>query len=144
MKNRVKGVLSMEAIFGSAIRVALSLLMAVLIGVMFWLAIGLALNVIDHIQAGNIHEIAKDVLMNALMVLALLEVVKTSLTYFSAGRVKVTYIIDTVIVVVLTEVMGFWFKEIALERFIMVISLIFALIGARILAIKYSPSREEI
>ncbi len=134
----------MEAIFGSAIRVALSLLMAVLIGVMFWLAIGLALNVIDHIQAGNIHEIAKDVLMNALMVLALLEVVKTSLTYFSAGRVKVTYIIDTVIVVVLTEVMGFWFKEIALERFIMVISLIFALIGARILAIKYSPSREEI
>ncbi len=134
----------MEAIFGSAIRVALSLLMAVLIGVMFWLAIGLALNVIDHIQAGNIHEIAKDVLMNALMVLALLEVVKTSLTYFSAGRVKVTYIIDTVIVVVLTEVMGFWFKEIALERFVMVISLIFALIGARILAIKYSPSREEI
>ncbi len=134
----------MEVIFGSAIRVALSLLMAVLIGVMFWLTIGLAINAAEYLKTGDTHEMAKYVLAGALMVLALLEVVKTCLTYFSAGRVKVTYIIDTVIVVVLTEVMGFWFKEIKLERFLMVIFLIFALIGARILAIKYSPSREEI
>ncbi len=134
----------MEAVFGGAIRVALSLLMTVLIGVMFWLTIGLAISATEYLRTGDAHGMAKYVLTGALMVLALLEVVKTSLTYFSAGRVKVTYIIDTVIVVVLTEAMGFWFKEIELERFVMVIFLIFALIGARILAIKYSPSREEI
>ena len=133
----------MERVFGSAMRMALSLLMAVLIGVIFWIAIGLALYMAEHISA-SIHDMAKHVLISALMVLALVEVVKTTLTYFSEGRVKVTYIIDTVIVVVLTEVMGFWFKQIETERFLMALSLIFALIGARILAIKYSPSKEEI
>ena len=32
---------------------------------------------------------------------------RTALAYFSEGRVKVTYIIDTVMVTVLTEVMAF-------------------------------------
>jgi len=37
-----------------------------------------------------------------------------ALAYFSEGRVKVTYIIDTVMVTVLTEVMAFWYKEMPL------------------------------
>jgi hypothetical protein len=42
---------------------------------------------------------------------AIVEVLRTALAYFSEGRVKVTYIIDTVIVTILTEEMAFWYKE---------------------------------
>ncbi len=51
------------------------------------------------------------------------------------------YIIDTVLVVVLTEVMAFWFMEVAYKRLVMVIALVLTLTIARILAIWFSPSR---
>ena len=63
-------------------------------------------------------------MVSALTILALLEVFMTVLSYFEEGRVKVTYIIDTVLVVILTEVMVFWFKEIEYTRIIMVIALV--------------------
>lgn len=82
-------------------------------------------------------------MIDSLSILALLEVFKTALTYFSEGRVKVTYIIDTVLVVILTEVMAFWFKEIEYSKILIVIALVLSLIVARILAIRFSPARYQ-
>ena len=89
----------------------------------------------------EMHGAMKTVMVNSLTILALLEVFMTTLAYFKEGRVKVTYIIDTVLVVILTEVMVFWFKEIGYERIIMVIGLVLSLIIARILAIRFSPAK---
>jgi len=55
--------------------------------------------------------------------------------------VKVTYIIDTVIVTVLTEVMAFWYQEMDWEQIAMVIALVLSLAGVRIVAVRYSPRR---
>ncbi|MEK6531606.1 MAG: hypothetical protein AABZ23_03825 [Deltaproteobacteria bacterium] len=47
----------------------------------------------------------------------------------------------TILVVILTEVMVFWFKDIEFKRIIMFIALVIALIVARVLAIWFSPAR---
>lgn len=83
----------------------------------------------------------RTVLVDLLTVLALVEVFRTALAYFSEGRVKVTYIIDTVIVTVLTEVMAFWYKDLAWRNVAMVIALVVSLAVVRIAAVRYSPRR---
>ena len=88
----------------------------------------------------------KTILVDILTVLALVEVLRTALAYFSEGRVKVTYIIDTVIVTVLTEVMAFWYKEMEWQEVTMVIALVLSLAFVRIIAVRFSPAkhREEL
>ncbi len=83
----------------------------------------------------------KTILVDILTVLALVEVLRTALAYFSEGRVKVTYIIDTVIVTVLTEVMSFWYKEMEWDEIAMVIALVLSLAGIRIVTVRFSPRR---
>lgn len=82
--------------------------------------------------------------MEALTVLALVEIFRTAMAYFTEGRVKVTYIIDTVLVAVLTEVLAFWYKKVEIPRMIMVIALVLTLMLVRILAIHFSPNRVEV
>jgi uncharacterized membrane protein (DUF373 family) len=88
----------------------------------------------------------KSILVDILTVLAMVEVLRTALAYFSEGRVKVTYIIDTVIVSVLTEVMAFWYKEMEWQEVAMVIALVLSLACVRIVAVRFSPIklREEL
>ncbi len=83
----------------------------------------------------------RNILVDLLTVLALVEVLRTALAYFSEGRVKVTYIIDTVMVTVLTEVMAFWYKEMNWEKIAMVITLVLSLACVRIIAVRFSPRR---
>jgi uncharacterized membrane protein (DUF373 family) len=83
----------------------------------------------------------KSIMVDMLTVLALVEVLRTTIAYFSEGRVKVTYIIDTVIVTVLTEVMAFWYKETEWEKIAMVIALVLSLAFVRIIAVRFSPRR---
>lgn len=80
------------------------------------------------------------VIIDALTILAVLEIFRTTLVYFSEGRIKVTYIIDTVIVVMLTEIMACWFKEFNLYKMGMMTFLIVALCIMSIFTVKYSPS----
>ncbi|MBI5827590.1 MAG: phosphate-starvation-inducible PsiE family protein [Deltaproteobacteria bacterium] len=132
-------------VFQYAVRGALSLLLLVILLAICWATVKTLLD-LKTIFTRDMHEALKIVMVNSLTVLALLEVFMTALAYFEEGRVKVTYIIDTVLVVILTEVMVFWFKEIEYMRIVMVIVLVLSLIIARILAIRFSPARtrEEI
>ncbi|MBI1920569.1 MAG: phosphate-starvation-inducible PsiE family protein [Geobacter sp.] len=92
------------------------------------------------------HAAFKTILVDVLTVLAIVEVLRTALAYFSEGRVKVTYIIDTVMVTVLTEVMAFWYREMDWEKVAMVIALVLSLATVRIVAVRFSPksAREEL
>jgi uncharacterized membrane protein (DUF373 family) len=83
----------------------------------------------------------RTILVDILTVLALIEVLRTALAYFSEGRVKVTYIIDTVIVTILTEVMGFWYKEVEWQKVVMAVALVLSLACVRIIAVRFSPRR---
>ncbi|WP_298269147.1 phosphate-starvation-inducible PsiE family protein [Geobacter sp.] len=89
--------------------------------------------------SADFHGAFRTILVDVLTVLAIVEILRTALAYFSEGRVKVTYIIDTVLVTVLTEVMAFWYREMTWEKIAMVIALVLSLAAVRIIAVRYSP-----
>ena len=89
----------------------------------------------------GLHDAFKTILIDMLIVLALVEILRTALAYLTEGRVKVTYIIDTVIVVVLTEAMAFWYRELDWNRLGMVITLVLSLACIRVVAVRFSPRR---
>ena len=133
--------------FETLCRMLLSLLLLVLLA---GIACGVARSALDllatsgHLFAGDgLHEALKELIVNVLMVLAVVELFRTVKAYFSEGRVKVTYIIDTVLVVVITEIMGFWYREVEVERVALAIALVVTLMGVRIMAIRFSPMRRE-
>ena len=126
--------------FESSARVLLSLLIIV---IMLAILAGIGCTVYDLrlVLREEFHTAFKSILVDMLTVLALVEVLRTALAYFTEGRVKVTYIIDTVIVTILTEVMAFWYREMEWEQIAMVIALVLSLAGVRIIAVRFSPRR---
>lgn len=134
-----------SGLFQYAVRAVLSILLIVILATILWAILKTFLE-LKTIFGHDMHDALKLVMVNSLTILALLEVFMTTLAYFSEGRVRVSYIIDTVLVVILTEVMVFWFKEIEFTKIAMVIAIVLSLIIARILAIRFSPARvkEEI
>jgi len=85
------------------------------------------------------HETFRVILVDMLTVLAIVEILRTALAYFTEGRVKVTYIIDTVLVSILTEILAFWYREMTWQKLGMAIILIISLALVRIIAVRFSP-----
>ncbi len=76
-------------------------------------------------------------------ILALIEVYRTAYLYFANGRVKVTYVVDTVLVVLMTDVLGLWYAPGDYWRMGSAIALLLAVGLIRLLAIRYSPAKED-
>ena len=134
--------------FETLCRTLLSFLLIVLLA-------GMALGIISagfdllaetgHLFSSNgLHTALKELIINVLMVLAVFELFRTVKAYFTEGRVKVTYIIDTALVVVITEIMGFWHREVEIARVALAIALVITLMGVRIMAIRFSPNRRKL
>ena len=88
-------------------------------------------------------EALRQVLIDTLILLAVVEVFKTTLTYFSEGRVKVTFIVDTILVVMLTEVISEWFKGESLVH-MAALGVILLVLGAmRVVAVRCSPAQGD-
>ena len=82
----------------------------------------------------------RNMIIHTLILLALIEVFRTLMAYLTEGRVKVTFIVDTVLVVMLTEVISLWFKGGDWPIFVAVAFILLALGALRIMAIRYSPN----
>ena len=132
--------LNVSRFFEMSARVILSLLIvAILMAILA--GIGCTFYDLRLVLQQSFHEAFKTILVDMLTVLAMVEVLRTALAYFTEGRVKVTYIIDTVIVTILTEVMAFWYKEMEFEEVGMIILLVLSLACIRIIAVRFSPRR---
>ena len=83
----------------------------------------------------------RQIVVDALTLLAVVEVLKTTLAYCSDGRVRVTFIIDTVLVVMLTEVISRWFTGGEWHQFAILGGILLTLGLMRIVAVRYSPAR---
>src|SRR5665647_3510617 len=137
--------LKVSRFFEMSARVVLSfLIVAILMTILA--GIGCTFYDLRLIFQQNFQSAFKTIMVDMLTVLAMVEVLRTALAYFSEGRVKVTYIIDTVIVSVLTEVMAFWYKEMEWQVVAMVIALVLSLACVCIIAVRFSPRklREEL
>lgn len=90
----------------------------------------------------SVEEALRHLLLNVITLLAVVEVVKTIMSYLSEGRVKVTFIVDTVLIVMLNEVLSLWFKGPDLMSVAVLGLIILILILVRLIAIKFSPDTE--
>ena len=89
----------------------------------------------------NAVEVAlRQVIVDTLILLAVVEVFKTTLTYFSEGRVKVTFIVDTILVVMPTEVISQWFKGGNWTQLAVLGAMLLTLGAMRVLAVRCSPA----
>jgi uncharacterized membrane protein (DUF373 family) len=82
----------------------------------------------------------RHVIVDTLILLAVVEVFKTTLTYFTEGRVKVTFIVDTILVVMLTEVISQWFQGGDLNHLAVLGGILVTLAIIRVLAVRCSPA----
>lgn len=98
--------------------------------------IGLRLLLTADIDLGLRH-----LIVNTLMLLAVVEVLKTTLAYFSEGRVRVTFIVDTVLVVMLTEVISQWFSGGDWQKLSILAVILMTLGIIRVLAVRFSPAQ---
>jgi len=135
-------------LFDQCIRILLCLLIVAILGGVAAGVVGAFADLFHAATKGLSQDTAEHgmqkVLIDALEVLAMVEVFRTAMTYFIEGRVKVTCIIDTVLVAVLTEMLAFWYREVETGRIALLIALVFALMLVRILAIRFSPNRRAL
>jgi len=134
--------LNMTDIWMQGIKIVLSLL---IITILTALAGGVLMTFLElHLLFSSPLEIAlRQVIVNTLILLAIVEVFKTTLTYFSEGRVKVTFIVDTILVVMLTEVISMWFRDAPLEKWSILGGILLALAIIRIVAVQWSPTKAD-
>ena len=85
----------------------------------------------------------RQIIVDTLILLAVVEVFKTTLTYFSEGRVKVTFIVDTILVVMLTEIISLWFKDADQAKLLSLGAIVLALGAVRVGAVRCSPGQGE-
>ncbi len=81
----------------------------------------------------------RHIIVDTLTILAVVEVLKTTLTYCSDGRVRVTFIVDTVLVVMLTEIISRWFSGGEWQQFAALAGLLITLGAVRVVAVRYRP-----
>jgi uncharacterized membrane protein (DUF373 family) len=91
---------------------------------------------IDH----SAEVVLRQVIVNTLILLAIVEVFKTTVTYFREGRVKVTFIVDTILVVMLTEVISQWFKGGDWQALTALCGIVLVLGIVRVMAVRWSPA----
>lgn len=120
-------------------RFILSLLtLTILLG----LAGGVAKTFLDLrlLLSADVEVALRQVLVDTLTLLAVVEVLKTTLAYCSNGRVRVTFIIDTVLVVMLTEVISRWFTGGERHQFTILGGSVITLSLMCIVAVRFSPA----
>ena len=130
--------LVVDTLYPALIRILTGLLIVVLCA---WMLVG-GINMVlalGNAFGGGWASAAEHAIINALILLALLEVIRTLQAYLKLGRVRVTFILDTALVVLISELMGLWFREYAPEKVLLGLGVIVTLVVLRIVTAKFSP-----
>ncbi|MFZ5861491.1 MAG: phosphate-starvation-inducible PsiE family protein [Nitrospirota bacterium] len=133
------GGLDSTRLWTTAIKTVLSVLLGLIVLTLLIGVVAVGLELLALGTAG-VDTVLQHVLIGVLMLLAMVEVFRTTLAYLTEGRVKVTFIVDTILVVMLTEILSLWLKGGEGTTFTLLLSVIAVLSGVRILAIRFSPS----
>ncbi len=104
-------------------------------------AVNLLIGLTD-IYARGWRGIAEHAITSSLIMLAMLEVIRTLQSYLQVGRVRVTFILDTALVVLIGELIGLWFKEYSAEKVLLGLGVIVTLVLLRIATGRFSPEPE--
>jgi uncharacterized membrane protein (DUF373 family) len=124
--------------FATCVRLVLNLLLAITLAA---LVVGIGKAGIDLFHAINkpLQTILQDVLLDTVFILALIEIIITLLGYLKDGRVHVRYIVDTVLIIMLNEMVSMWFRHPELTEAIGLSVIVLTLAIVRIGVTKFSP-----
>jgi uncharacterized membrane protein (DUF373 family) len=127
-----------DSVYPALVRTLTGLLIVTLC---LWMLAGVVHTLwgLRELFTGGWTALAEHMIVNALIMLALLEVIRTLQAYLKLGRVRVTFILDTALVVLIGELMGLWFREYAPEKVLLGVGVIIALVALRIVTAKFSP-----
>jgi uncharacterized membrane protein (DUF373 family) len=128
--------------FATTIRLILNLLLLIAVAA---LVIGIAKAGIDLVHSINkpLNIILQDVLLDTVFILAIVEVTITLLGYLKDGRVHVRYIVDTILIIMLNEIVSMWFRHPKLEYAIGLSLIVVALALVRIAVTKFAPRGDD-
>ena len=80
---------------------------------------------------------AEEMVASTVIMLALLEIIRTLQAYLELGRVRLTFILDTALVVLIGELIGLWFKDYTTIKVLLSLTVISVLVVLRISTAKY-------
>ncbi len=86
---------------------------------------------------------AEAMIKQVVIMLAALELIRTLQSYLVLGRVKVTFILDAALVVLIGELISLWYGEYNATEVFINISVISILTVLRIITSKYSPNYQD-
>jgi uncharacterized membrane protein (DUF373 family) len=118
-----------------------SIVGVLMLSLYLWIAagiIGLIIN-LQHIVKLGWAGIAEHIIIDVVLILAILELIRILQSYLALGRVKVTFILDVALVVLIGELIGLWYKEYTLTEVGLHIAVIAMLTLLRIVSIRFSP-----
>jgi len=118
---------------------------ALMIAIYLWIISGVIsiLAYLYHSFFDNWLLTAEHMIKDVLVILALLEFIRVLQSYLILGRVRVTFIIDVALVVLIGELIGFWYREINMTEIFLGIGVISILIVLRTMTSKFSPDSNE-
>ncbi len=132
----------LSIIFSTLIRAVLNILLIIII---IALLVGTYKTGYDLLT--SLHEpletLLQSILLDVVFILALVEVSITVLGYLKDGHVHVRYIVDTVLIIMLNEVVSLWFKHASLQTAIGISITIVALGSVRLLVTRFAPQPHE-
>lgn len=116
-----------------------------MIAVYIWIASGFInlLTTLYHSYPDNWSHGAEKMIKDIVMILASLELIRIFQSYLLIGRVKVTFILDVALVVLIGELISFWYREFSVTEIMLSIFVISTLIILRIVTSRYSPDGNE-
>lgn len=128
--------------FATTIRLVLNLLLVIAV---MALIVGIAKSGVDLFHAIDqpLNVILQDVLLDTVFILAIVEVTITLLGYLKDGRVHVRYIVDTILIIMLNEIVSMWFRHPTLQYSISLSVIVLALALVRISVTKFAPKHDD-
>ena len=81
---------------------------------------------------------AEEMIASTVIMLALLEIIRTLQAYLELRRVRLTFILDTALVVLIGELIGLWFKDYTTSKVLLSLTVISMLVVLRIVTAKFS------
>lgn len=125
--------------FSTGIRLLLNILLVIIV-----VALLIGIYKAGHDLATSLNKpletILQQILLDTVFIVALLEIGITVLGYLKDGMVHVRYIIDTILIIMLNEVITIWFKGGDLEKSIGISIILLTLGIVRTMVLKYNYS----
>lgn len=128
--------------FGTGIRLMLNVLVVIIFCA---LAVGVVKAGVDLFTSIDkpLEVLLQQILLDVVFIVALVEITITILGYLKDGAVHVRYIVDTILIIMLNEVVTIWFKGASLEEAIGLAVIIATLAGVRVSTIRWSAESPE-